>query len=280
VKGLFGRPRLVSLPFADHCVPLVEDEGQVAYLLRSLQQCVTDGEYSEVEVRNIGELGPSGRYGVDNSRRVLHILDLTTDPASLFHALHPDCIQRKIRRAVREGVSCEEGTTESLLQDFYRLLLVTRRRHGLPPQPIEWFRNLIEGLGSDLKIRVAYLGGKAIASIVTLSNKTTLTYKYGASDRKAASIGGMQLLLWKAIEDGYQKQMVRFDMGRSEDNSGLALFKDRWGAARTTLQYLSCPPPIEKKIKQHLMNAGKHVCSQMPNAMLIAAGRFLYRYAG
>ena len=69
--------------------------------------------------------------------------------------LHKDSIQRKIRRAEREGLRCEEGTGDTLLDDFYRLLEMTRRRHHLPPQPKKWFQNLVSCFGDALKIRVA-----------------------------------------------------------------------------------------------------------------------------
>ena len=69
-----------------------------------------------------------------------HRLDLRKSVEELFHGFHKDCVQRKIRRAEREELKYEDGNTEALLQKFYRLLVTTRRRQYLPPQPIAWFR--------------------------------------------------------------------------------------------------------------------------------------------
>ena len=55
----------------------------------------------------------------------------------------------------RKALTCENGNTESLLRNFYQLMVTTRRRHGLPAQPIAWFQNLIRCFGPNLTISVA-----------------------------------------------------------------------------------------------------------------------------
>ena len=64
-------------------------------------------------------------------------------------------VQRKVRRAEREALRYEEGTSEILLQHFYKLMITTRRRQGLPPQPLSWFRSLVTSMGRNAQIRVA-----------------------------------------------------------------------------------------------------------------------------
>src|SRR5204862_7134910 len=98
-----------------------------------------------------------------------HRLNLSPSSDELFRHFHKDCVQRKIRRAEREAVVYREGNSPELLSSFYQLMLRTRRRHQLPPQPLDWFRNLVRCMGDSLKIRVASKDGRPIASIVTLS---------------------------------------------------------------------------------------------------------------
>ncbi len=97
-------------------------------------------------------------------------------------------------------MSYEVGTSERLLSSFYGLLRLTRRRHGLPPQPLAWFRNLVACLGDKLAIHVASKDGLPIASILTLSFKKTMVYKYGGSDAAHHRLGGMPFLFWQAIQ--------------------------------------------------------------------------------
>ena len=174
----------------------------------------------------------------------LHKLDLRPSLDDIFRNFHKDCVRRKIRRAVREGLTCEEGRSDSLVDAFYQLLLTTRRRHGLPAQPVDWFRNLIACVGDKAKIRVASKDGRPVAGILTLRYKHILAYKYGCSDRRFSNLGGTQLLLWNAIQEAKNDQLFEFDMGRSDcGNSGLVVFKDRWGADSDDLVYLRYPVP-------------------------------------
>jgi lipid II:glycine glycyltransferase (peptidoglycan interpeptide bridge formation enzyme) len=200
---------------------------------------------------------------------------------ALFHGLHKDCIQRKIRRAEREGLQYEEGRSEELLKKFYHLLLLTRRRQGLPPQPLAWFRNLAESFGDNLKIRVASKNQVPVSSILTISFGRTMTYKYGCSDENLNKYGGMAFLMWKAVEDAKNCGLDELDLGRSDiNNEGLAVFKDRLGAARSVMHYWRFPksdPAAEAGWKTRF---ARQLVSVAPDSSLAAAGNLLYRHFG
>lgn len=282
ISSWLNRRRLVSLPFSDHCAALVESSEQLASLLGHLQAKVDRGQWSHIELRTPDLRLPRETAFRESERFAFHKLDLRPGLNAVFHNFHKDCIQRKIQRATREGLTYEEGRSESLVTRFYHLLGLTRRRHGLPPPPIQWFRNLIACLGEKAKIQVASKAGWPVASIVTLRHKGTLVYKYGCSDRRFSNLGGTQLLLWHAIQEASDDQLSEVDLGRSDrGNVGLVAFKDRWGAARTTLSYFSYPV-------RHTHSASgvrrteirNYVCSHVPSSILAVAGRVLYKYMG
>src|SRR5205823_1896648 len=85
----------------------------------------------------------------NSSAAIVHRLDLSRSREEILGGFHKSCILRKIR-SQRENLHYEEGRTDSLLEKFYRLLLLTRRKHQLPPQPIAWFRNLRDCLNERL----------------------------------------------------------------------------------------------------------------------------------
>ena len=211
-----------------------------------------------------------------------HKLDLRPSMDDLYRSFHKDCVQRKIQRAEREGVIYEEGREDSLLRKFYQLLLITRRKHGLAPQPARWFRNLIACLGDAVKIRLASKDGRPIASILTLCHKRVMVYKYGCSDHRFNNLGGTQLLMWKAIQEAKNDQLSEFDMGRSDcDNPGLIAFKDRWGAARSTLFYLQYPLPSSQTTGKAMRgNVAKYILAHAPDSLLAVTGSLLYKYMG
>jgi lipid II:glycine glycyltransferase (peptidoglycan interpeptide bridge formation enzyme) len=176
----------------------------------------------------------------------------------------------------------EDGRQEYHLQAFYRLLLLTRRKHKLPAQPLEWFRNLIDCLGESLTIRLALKDGQPLASILTLRYKDVLVYKYGCSDASYNRLGGTQFLFWHTIQEAKQDGLREFDLGRSDfDNLGLAVFKDRWNATRSTLTYWRYPAPhLGSRKLARTKQVAEQVLAQMPDRLLNAAGRLLYRHMG
>jgi Acetyltransferase (GNAT) domain len=278
---LSGR-RLVSLPFSDHCAPMVENVEQLNDLLTSLQDKVSQENWKYIEIRPADSMFGGCTAFEKGNAFLFHKLDLSPKLEDVFRNFHKDCVQRKIQRAERVGLTYEEGRSEALLSKFRHLLFLTRRRHGVPPQPMRWFRNLISCLGDKVKIRVASKDGRAIASILTLRHKQTMVYKYGCSDHRFSHLGGTQLLFWKAIEEAKNDGLAEFDMGRSDcDNPGLARFKERWGATRSTLTYWRYPAPASQ-VSRHTgqTKIAKHVFAHMPDSLLAAAGRLLYKHIG
>jgi lipid II:glycine glycyltransferase (peptidoglycan interpeptide bridge formation enzyme) len=251
--------------------------------LRFLQENLKKEKWRYIELRPLISRGNSVSGFEKNQTSFIHLLDLTRTQDEIFRAFHKDSIQRKIRRAEREGLTYEEGRSEQFLDQFYQLLLRTRRRHQLPPQPRQWFRNLIDCVGDKLKIRVASRSGQPMASILTLEFKNVMVYKYGCSDAQYHNLGPMHLLFWKTIQEARNKGLSQLDLGRSDaDNAGLVEFKDRWGATRSTLDYLRYPPAVAKTDSREGwgVKVAKQLFHHLPDGFLEAAGKLLYRHVG
>jgi hypothetical protein len=279
---LTGR-RLVSLPFADHCQPLVDNGDAYREISAHLDRERRTGGWDYVELRPLMQPVSSGARATESDRFWFHRLDLTPGEDAVLAACHKNAVQQPIHRADREGLLCDEGRSTSLLRAFYTLLLATRRRHQLPPQPFSWFENLAVAFGPALNVRVAHHRGRAIAAILTLRHGTVTVYKYAASDAAFHPLGGTQLLLWKTIQDACAARCVTLDLGRSDlDNPGLATFKDRWGARRSEIVYwrFEAQRASRSALRKYAIGGVKQVLGHAPAACRAAAGRFLYRHAG
>jgi CelD/BcsL family acetyltransferase involved in cellulose biosynthesis len=234
---LTGR-RLVSLPFSDHCDPLVDTVEDQDVLTAALERELRLGRCSYLEIRPLEalELVTSLRHATVTY--AFHQLDLGLSVEAIFNNFHKSSTQRKILRAEREGLRYCEGNTEDLLEQFFRLFTLTRKRQGLAPQAKKWFANLMDCFGDALKIRVAFRGEQAVAAMLTICHKDTLTYKYGCSDSRFNNLGGMHLLFWNAIQEAKFCGLRFLDFGRcNADQSGLITFKNRWGATQSVLAY-------------------------------------------
>ena len=281
VKSWLTGRRFVSLPFSDHCEALVDSSDELDVMLLQMQRDQKRWKSQYIEIRPVSHR-PSSHTGLKESLTYqFHRLDLRKSTEELFHDFHKDCVQRKIRRAEREGLKYESGNSEDLLQKFYGLLVTTRRRQYLPPQPLAWFRGLVAAFGDDIKIRVASKGEVPVASILTLSHKKSMVYKYGGSDASLNKFGGMAFLFWKTIQEAKDEGLEELDMGRSNnDNEGLIAFKEHWRAARTTLIYWRYPrgPLVPQSAwRQTLL---RYFVRSAPDFALVAAGSLLYKHIG
>jgi hypothetical protein len=283
VRSWLTGSRLVSLPFTDHCEPLVEGTEEGKEIFESLKSALDREKFKYIELRPLHTSLMAGTSMQRSHSFCFHELDLGPALGDLFGNLQKDSIQRKIRRAEREGLLYEEGKSEVLLKQFYLLFVMTRRRHRAPPQPMDWFRNLVACLGDRLKIRVASKAGRPIASIMTLRHGDVMVYKYGGSDASAHNLGAMPFLFWKAIQDAKENGVQKFDFGRTDcDNTGLITFKDRWGSQRSELTYWRLPNQrglSHGQWKRKLKFAGP-IFACIPDRLLAASGRVLYRHIG
>lgn len=274
---LTGR-RLVSLPFSDHCDPLVEEPTKLTDVLLGIRGSMKGKAYCELRplqpVPAISTIfGASDQY-------FWHAIDLRPTLDVIFRKFH-NSVQRNIRRAEREALTYEEGNSEQLLKQFYKLVVETRRRQHLPPQPMQWFRSLIANLGSNLRIRIASKDRVAIAGILTLTHKKIITYKYGCSDARMHKLGGMTLLFWNTIQQAKSAGYETMDLGRTDtDNPGLAVFKEHLGGVRSNLTYWRYPSrtrTLESSIRKVVV---RRIIDSAPDRVLTTAGNLLYRHMG
>lgn len=274
--------RLISLPFADHCEPLVSSSSEILNLLEALEVVSREGKYNYTELR---PLNPS--FGDDLALDVCesasyahHVVDLRFDTRDLFSRLHPSCVRRKIRRAEQQHLVYESGRSEEMMQRFYRLLVMTRRRHSLFPQPIDWFQNLAREFGEKLTIHLARKTNETIAGIITIQHRDKLVYKYGASDERRHALGGMPFLFWSAMLHGKSSGATEFDLGRTdEQNRSLSTFKERLGAEGGRLKYFCIPPSRRRKSQSRARNLVR-LFTYLPSPVCCAAGKLLYKHAG
>lgn len=281
VRSAVTGNRVVSLPFSDHCEILGVETEDIQRLFAVADDKFPRREFSYVEVRPL-----CSSPGLESKFRpvdqfLYHTLDLSRNLEVIFRGLHKDSVQRRIRRASNAGLRYECGNSEKYIKDFYKLHIETRRRLGLPPFPIKWFRALSDNLKDHMKIRVAFAEKKAIASIVTLHHRQTVTYKYGASDAAYHRLGAMPFLFWQAIKEGKAAGAYEFDFGRSESTSvGLIQFKRRWATRESVLTYWQAGPKREvyERSYQHKRLA-QRICVHMPRPLLVLLAQ-LYRHIG
>lgn len=274
---LTGR-QLLSLPFTDHCAPLSKDDDALSALLDHLGTLNNDDRYKNIEIR--WEL-PEHQQVSSYIHYGLFVIDLPSDTEEAFYNIQKRT-RKYIKKAQRSDLTVKMGRSAELMDEFYRLQLRTRKKHGVPVQPRRLFRNINENLiQQDLGfIMLAYENGTCVAGKVVLHWQDTLTFKYGASIAAFQSEYPNYLLTWEAIQWAVEKGYKKIDMGRCETaNDGLRRYKLKWGAGEIPLAYSTYGSVPSSVSENKLMNAMKVVIQYSPSLVCRVAGEILYKHS-
>jgi CelD/BcsL family acetyltransferase involved in cellulose biosynthesis len=281
IKNLVSGCRLLSLPFSDFCGPLFSGGGPDESLIESL---IRDPEYdcSSMEIRS--SLKSSNGFQVDNQFK-RHTLTLDPDPVSVLNRVDKRTIRYSIRKSKKAGVRIVEDNSLSGMKEFYRLNMLTRKKHGVPSQPYKLFESILRNFVSAgaMKILLAYYGDVVVAGGVFFSFKDTIYYKYSASDPKyIISVTPNHLLTWTAIENACVEGKRFFDFGRtSSDNIGLMRYKEMWGAMPSDLPYLYFPHkkgPVYTTESSFIYKTLTGLWRHMPASVAEILGPRIYKY--
>ncbi|HEY8467784.1 MAG TPA: GNAT family N-acetyltransferase [Solirubrobacterales bacterium] len=276
--GRGRRRRAVALPFTDSLGPLVDPALDPAALAERLERVRVELGLGALEVRDalaagVGERAPVGYR---------HVLDLRPGETEVRAGFHRSRVERKLRRAEREGLELRiSADREALLEAFLPLHVATRRRLGVPVQPRRFFdalheRMLGRGLGF---VASAHRDGEPVAAAVYLGWNGRLVYKFSAADRSHGDLGGAQAVVWEAIRWGCANGFAELDFGRTEEgHEGLRTFKSSWGTQEIDLAYTSLGGAPARAGSGRAAALLAAVLRRSPELLTRAVGRVAYRY--
>lgn len=277
---LTGR-RGVSLPFTDYCEPIFSDKAQFQEVFAAAVAFGKKQKWGYLEFRGgepffQGERPYAWHYG--------HTLDLTQGSSRIYDRLR-DSNHRNIKKREKNKIEISVLATPDALKEFCRLNMMTRREHGLPPQPHRFFQFMYDNIlskGRGFIVMASWRGG-VIAANVYFHFGDELIYKYGASDRSFQNLRANSLVMWEAIKWGCEHGYRMLHFGRTEpENKGLLQFKSGWGTKQYLIKY------YRYDLQKNVFTANpsdinpllKKIFSKLPIPVLNIMGKFLYRHMG
>jgi hypothetical protein len=279
LSPITGR-RAVCVPFSDACGPLLFRDGSVGVIKDGLIRFGRQRGWKYCEIRG-GEL--SGAAAEPALTFYGHTLRLSAEADAVFAGFASGA-KRAIRQAIRNGVNAEISRDRVAVQEFYKLHVQTRKRHGVPPQPLAFFANvhmtMIEsGLGFTVLARSK---GRTVAGAIFFRNAKRALYKFAASDIEFTNSRGNNLVLWTAIQYLIGQGCEELHFGRtSPDNDGLRRFKLSWGAEETMIQYTQLDVKQERwapAIRRERQGLQNRIFRGLPSAVNRLAGTILYSH--
>jgi hypothetical protein len=279
---LTGR-RGVSLPFTDLCPIFLPLDVAPRDVLNEILAYGRKKHWRFVEFRDHPLFGESD---VSAGSFYHHFLKLSSyDSAEEYLRSLRHATRSSLKKAERAAVTVTFTQSEEALESYYRLNCLTRRRHGLPPQPMHFFRRLHEmlvkpGLGS---VAQACHNGNAIAGAICLHFGKWAIVKYAAYDYSQQSLRPNNLLIWEIVRHYHEQGYHTLSFGRSDvKNEGLRRFKRGWKLAELPLRYYKydfqqgMPVPVGDRFVEWSTGIMKH----MPTPLLKLIGSVMYKHMG
>ena len=270
--------RGVCLPFSDACSPLAHSAAAGTALLEALEAERRSRSWKYAEVR-----GPVAHArAVECAAYKHHHIVLPGNAEATYARFNKKRTQWSIQKSQTSRVVVEQRRDLEALDRFIWLNDLTRRKHGIPPQPKSFFhaihRHVIDkGLGF---VNIATVDGVIAAASVWLGFNKILVHKYSASDVRYLKACPNHAIVWEAIQWACANDFAVVDFGRSNiDGEGLIKFKQGWGSEESDLHYYrwgETPPKPAHESAHYIEN----VLRRMPLPVLRLAGRLMYRHVG
>jgi Acetyltransferase (GNAT) domain len=276
VRSPFTGRRGISLPFSDACEPLMFDAEAAGKVKERLIAFTREQRWNYLEIR-----GGSLQLSPEPTARFYgHMLDLRGGAEELS-VRFASSVRRAIRKAERSGLNVAVARNRKVIADFYQLHARTRRRHGLPPQPLSFFLKIYEhivktGLGF---VVLAQRELRPVAGAIFFRFGESAVYKFGASDETRQELRANNLVIWEGIKYLVRNGAETLHFGRTDiGNDGLRRFKLSWGTQEDMINYFRVAPSGSKCLAPARHDAGFHnrIFRRLPLVLNRLAGSIIY----
>jgi lipid II:glycine glycyltransferase (peptidoglycan interpeptide bridge formation enzyme) len=287
VKSCITGKRLVSLPFATLCDPLVNSKDEFTRLFNAAKALKCESRCKYLEIR----IFQAGRY-VNGCNMCLqknykhHYLELNKSVNELKNSFHRTSVKQRIRKAEKSGIEINEAQNDLEVEEFYRLHLSSRKRLFLPPHPRAFIQNIWKKLSARGMITLLFAkkNGRTVAAVLCFKFKERVSCEYSVVDNKYMHLNPNHLLFWTAIKNSKKEGFSIFDFGRTPaQHKGLIDFKRRWGTREVDLIEILYPESMTCRLTDYAGNRRKIVnslCKRLPPGILCHLGNFFYRHMG
>ncbi len=286
VKSVITGHRLVSLPFATLCDPLVSSENEMETMSAAVQQMLkeTGARYIELRTHLASAVVPDQRFsGIGLYQNQYLSLDRPLDV--LKASFHRSCVRQRIARAEKSGLVIRAADNEADLREFYRLHAGMRKRLGLPAPPFSFLTALWRTFFpvGQLSLLLSTLKTKVIGGIILFKFKERVSAEFLGWDERYRDMSPTHHLFWEGIKAAHAEGRKIFDFGRSSPvDASLSTFKSRWGTSLADIRHYYYPPGYSTRSGERngslARRAIRTVCRTLPEPAFRLVGMFCYRH--
>ena len=163
-----------------------------------------DEQYQQI-LTNLGNLNAHNAHAHYQPESTL-IVDLTKSEEQILSEMKPKGrynikVAERHNVAISHSDSSHKESFQKDLKSFEELLIQTTKRDKFSGHSIEYYKNMIQILGSDkAKLWLATYDGKTVAAAIVTYFNETATYYFGVSSNQYRNTMAPYLLHWKIMQ--------------------------------------------------------------------------------
>jgi len=247
---------------------LADSEYFLAKLVESLAE-----QARECHRRLLVNVAADNAYGLSVVNREIDSRIPAHPPDDVWKLVHQS-VRRSIRKSRKHNVTVRVGGTADV-NNFFALLVATRRRIGLPVAPLGWLHKILQADFAGLLI--AQHDNIPVAGILYLEDGHHIHYALPAYSDQGAKLRATDACLWELIKHGHASGKQWICLGGSPiENEGLRRFKRKWGGQERTMTLLSDRPPGQARLERPVLMP--RLIPYLPSWVLQILGYCYLRY--
>lgn len=234
-KSFIEGTRLVSIPFFPFGGVLGKETECKKQLLDRAKELAVSVKF--LEIRQKEELNSLAEGFIRQAPIIDFLFYFKETEEETFNSLDKR-VRYDIKKAQKNNLKVKLGKEKTLLDDYYKIYLNTKKKRGVPAWPYGLFKEALENC--NVLVGVTYLDDKPVASAFLFLHGTEIEYGFAGADYKYTSLCPYYILLWDVIKYGLRNGYTVLDFGGTtkEMNEGnLYLFKERWCRERKEIPY-------------------------------------------
>jgi hypothetical protein len=238
-KGLVSSARIRSLPVIQWGGPLADTRDEEIMLMRAAREMAVGAECLLAILSTTDYAAQLPDFVADTlpSSWVVRV-DGDLDELRAGWRKTSNNLFRSLKKADGAGFAFREGTSKRDLSRFYRLYLLTMRKHRSLPRSLrelELTRDLLER--GEWRLFLVESDGEIAAAGVFTVFGGTVELIYNGSDEGLLHLRPNHALYWNVMRWAAAQGQSAFDFGRARPETPLGRFKSQWANPLPNYRY-------------------------------------------
>lgn len=242
---------LIAAPLTTIYDILFSDESQFGALITGIMELYNRTSSSKIIIKPLYTAKYFNKIGFNKDKTFLyHRLILEDSLEKTYKKFHRSCIRQHITKSAKYPMKIRIVETKEDIKSFYKLYQITRKKHGLPALPYNYFESIwrIYSPSKNVFIFLLEYKSKPISGLMAFKYKKHFSAEALGWDIVYKDFNPAIYIFWEAIKFALELGCSSFDFGRtSTSNKNLIAFKRRWGSEEIEMPIYSYSTASKRK---------------------------------